>query len=140
MTDRQDIVTEARTWLGVRWRHQGRTRFGIDCVGLIVVVGRELGLLDYDFGGYGRRPDKSFMSHFETNGTRVPRADRQAGDVAIFKDQNYPCHVGLFGSKADRLTVIHARAPKKVVEEYFANELANDLVAVYRFKEVMADG
>jgi cell wall-associated NlpC family hydrolase len=42
------IIAAARSWLGVPWRHQGRTRQGVDCAGLVVLVGRGLGLDDYD--------------------------------------------------------------------------------------------
>ena len=31
---REMVVAEARTWIGVKWRHQGRTREGVDCIGL----------------------------------------------------------------------------------------------------------
>jgi cell wall-associated NlpC family hydrolase len=36
------IVAEARRWLGVPFVHQGRTRFGVDCIGLVICVRHEL--------------------------------------------------------------------------------------------------
>ena len=33
-----DIVSEARRWLGVPFQHQGRGKFGVDCVGLVICV------------------------------------------------------------------------------------------------------
>lgn len=33
-----DLVSEARSWLGVRYVHQGRSRFGVDCIGLVICV------------------------------------------------------------------------------------------------------
>ena len=53
--DPDAIIAAARSWLGVPWRHQGRTRQGVHCAGLVVLVGRELGLADYDTHAYGRR-------------------------------------------------------------------------------------
>lgn len=32
----QQIVEEARRWIGVPFHHQGRSRFGVDCIGLVV--------------------------------------------------------------------------------------------------------
>jgi cell wall-associated NlpC family hydrolase len=32
------LVAEARTWIGVPFVHQGRSRFGVDCVGLVLGV------------------------------------------------------------------------------------------------------
>ena len=37
---RREIVDAARNWVGVPYRHQGRTRNGIDCVGLLLEGGR----------------------------------------------------------------------------------------------------
>ena len=35
----QDVVAEARRWLGTPWRHQARLRgVGVDCGGLVVCV------------------------------------------------------------------------------------------------------
>ena len=53
-----EILAAARTWLGTPWRHQGRLKgVAVDCGGLILGVGRELGLLDFDTRAYGRIPD-----------------------------------------------------------------------------------
>lgn len=32
------IVQIARSWVGVPFQHQGRTRFGVDCIGLVLCV------------------------------------------------------------------------------------------------------
>lgn len=53
------ITAEFRSWLGVPWVHQGRTRHGIDCAGLIVCALGNLGLLPRGFVdpiAYGREP------------------------------------------------------------------------------------
>jgi hypothetical protein len=53
-----EILAAARTWLGTPWRHQGRLKgVAMDCGGLILGVGRDLGLLDFDTRAYGRIPD-----------------------------------------------------------------------------------
>lgn len=31
-----NIIAEARTWIGVPFKHQGRSRLGVDCAGLLV--------------------------------------------------------------------------------------------------------
>ena len=81
------IVAEARTWLGVLWRHQGRTRAGIDCVGLLVCVARALGLSDYDSTGYGRHAQgQSFVRHFQANMDGIALAAARPGDVLVFVD------------------------------------------------------
>jgi hypothetical protein len=63
--DPNAIIAAARSWLGVPWGHQGRTRQGVDCAGLVVLVGRGLGLADYDTTAYGRRLEgQGFVQHF----------------------------------------------------------------------------
>ena len=41
---RSRIVASARSWLGVPYVHQGRSKKGIDCIGLIVETARGVGL------------------------------------------------------------------------------------------------
>ena len=56
---REEIVAEARKWIGTPFRHQGRIRGrGVDCVGLPLCVMRDLGIADWteDFRVYPRRP------------------------------------------------------------------------------------
>lgn len=52
------IIEHARAWLGVPFLHQGRSRSGVDCVGLVIQVGKECGLLPQSFEkrDYGRLP------------------------------------------------------------------------------------
>jgi cell wall-associated NlpC family hydrolase len=54
-----ELVERARTWLGVPFVHQGRTRAGVDCIGLFEALLREAGALPAGFNeptNYGRRP------------------------------------------------------------------------------------
>jgi hypothetical protein len=46
----------ALRYLGTPFRHRGRTVSGLDCVGLVVLVARELGLEVQDLKLYGREP------------------------------------------------------------------------------------
>lgn len=53
------VTAEFHSWVGVPWVHQGRTRFGIDCAGLIVMALGNLGLIPKKFEdpvAYGREP------------------------------------------------------------------------------------
>jgi len=71
------VGAAARAWLGIPWRHQGRSARGVDCAGLVVLVARELGLADYDKQTYGRRPEgQGFDQHFRAAmaGIRLPEA------------------------------------------------------------------
>lgn len=115
MVTRDDIVAEALTWEGVPWRHQGRTRKGIDCAGLPILVGLSLGLTDYNPRDYPRRPDGTFLSHFEKVLERVGVVSIQPGDVIVFNDHLHPCHCGIVATKYGQPSVIHSHAQRRQV-------------------------
>ena len=51
MFSRSAIVTEATSWVGTPFQHQGRTKGphgGVDCVGLIIGVSKNLGYYPQD--------------------------------------------------------------------------------------------
>ena len=44
--NRQDVVTAAREWIDTPFHHQARLKgVGVDCVGLVIGVARELALV-----------------------------------------------------------------------------------------------
>ena len=130
------IVAEARTWLGVPWRHQGRSRTGVDCAGLVIQVARALELADYDTTAYSRRPQgQGFVAHFQAqmDGVAIPQA--QAGDVLIFADQAYPCHCGFLTEWRDRPHLLHAHATRRqVIEEPYTGEWPAKVKFAFRFR------
>lgn len=136
-----DIIAEARSWLWVPWAHQGRTRAGIDCVGLIVLVCRELALVDgdYDYTNYQRRSHGiEFMNEFKTRMKRTALGQAKDGDVMLFRDNAYPCHAAFVASKTGYQTIIHAHAPsRRVVETNLQQgDWLQRRVACFRFKGV----
>ncbi len=57
---RRQYIDAARKYLGVRFRHQGRTMDGIDCAGLLVVSAWDCGINSWSkeaHFGYDRLPD-----------------------------------------------------------------------------------
>lgn len=132
----QDIVTEARTWLGTRWVHQGRSRAGIDCAGLLIRVSNDLGLKVADKQGYKRTPDGlSFLDHIRTQSDFV--ATPEPGAIAIFRERHLPCHVGIFSERHGATYFIHSYMNLgRVIEEPFAHHWVSNLVEVRRFQGV----
>lgn len=129
-------MQEARSYLGTPWRHQGRTRRGIDCAGLVVLVSRALGLADYDSTGYQRRPQSGdFVGHFDKNLTRRPRGEALPGDVILFRDRQYTCHSAIVSERHGKPTIVHAYARRRrVVEEYLdQDDWENKIMHVYSF-------
>ena len=119
---REQVVRLARTWLGTPFHHQGRVRgVGVDCVGLVIGVARELGLVPdgFDVTGYVRQPDgTSFTRLAGAHMRRIESWDMQPGDVVAVTFDHHPQHMGILGAYLHGgLSIIHAAsAHGKVVE------------------------
>lgn len=129
---RDKVIEKARSFIGIRWRHQGRTKDGLDCVGLVVCSLNECGMQIEDFTGYSRRPtNMAFINYFiERGGVHAKRSEMDIGDILIFSERSYPCHTGFLSSREGKPTLIHAYLPsRKVVEESFSDIWKRKLVA-----------
>lgn len=109
-----DIVAAARGWVGTPFHHQGRVKgAGVDCIGLVIGVARELGLLDgYDYTAYGRIPNPVVFGR-ELRANMDPVAGPAPGCVLWFAWSRAPQHVGIVSDTG----LIHAFATAgRVVE------------------------
>lgn len=134
MQSRQQLIDAARAYKGTKWRHQGRSRTGIDCAGLIVCALKDIGIEVPDRTDYQRRTSgQQFMAHFTKHGIRKHPKDMAPGDVLVFREPAYPCHCAILTEKNGEHFIIHAHARrKKVVEEHYAHEWLDRLIAVYQ--------
>lgn len=131
-----DVIDEARSWLNVRWRHQGRSRAGIDCAGLVVLVGRALGLADHDDLSYARNAQgQDFLAPFRRAMDAVLTPDAMPGDVIVFADILYPCHCGILSTRHDVRHLIHSHASRrKVIEEPYTGEWPAKAKFAFRYR------
>lgn len=136
---RQDIVDEARKWMGTPFRHQGRAASGIDCCGLVIRVANDLDVSDYDTTGYSRRTTgEQFINHFRAAGLiEKPVGMMKHGDVILTRDGRFPCHCGFVVDRGKQhWTIIHAYARKRAVVESTVTSFLSKAVAVFEFPEV----
>lgn len=132
------IVSAARGYLGTPWRHQGRVKgHGVDCVGLVVCVCRELGVVgpDWDVKGYSRVPDgKELERHLHENLSAIPRAEIAPGCVVCVAFDKHPQHVAIVGDYVHGgLSMIHAEMRSgKVVEHRLLFGGAMRFVSAFR--------
>lgn len=128
-----DVVVVARSYLGIRWRHQGRSRAGVDCVGLIIRILRDLGLSDFDASGYGRLPDGVMMRR-TLDQHCVPRVgDPLPGMVALMRFKGAPQHVGIVAPYVHGgESLVHALVTaRKVAEHRLDPTWLSRIVALY---------
>ena len=122
MIERSAIVDSARTWLGTPFVHQGRLKHkGVDCIGLVIGVARELAITDSDFDvtGYSRDPDgKSLIRLSLVHMSQISRESMQPGDVVVVRFGDHPQHFGVVGNyKHGGLSIIHAAMKNGAVVE-----------------------
>lgn len=124
MTNRLEVVQAALGWLGTPYHHQARVKgVGVDCIGLVIGVARELALVppEFDVGAYPRVPGAGqLMAHAREHMVEIERAAMQAGDVVALAFERDPQHFGiLVDYRHGGLAMLHAAAlasPPRVIE------------------------
>ncbi len=133
---RDQIVQEALSWRGVRFRHQGRTRaHGVDCAGLVIAVAQELGLSEFNVVNYRKEPDQQqFIQHFKDQMREKPVLDREPGDIVLLRDNIFTCHTAILDYHN---YMIHAFATRrKVVREQITNDWISNMTYCFAFPGV----
>jgi cell wall-associated NlpC family hydrolase len=132
MTTRQQIVDESRKWIGTRWIHQGRSRAGVDCVGLVIRVAHALNLSTFDTADYSRQPDPVRMRALLAE-HMTPVIHPQLGDVLLMRFEKEPQHVAIVTD----IGIIHAYAQaRRVCEHRLDSVWQSRVVGAYQFKGI----
>lgn len=135
---REQIVVEARKWLGVRWRHQGRTKYGLDCVGLIIKVAHSLDIFDFDVTNYDRRAyAHMFLKTFKEKMIQKPIIQMLPGDVLIFRTHTEPHHTGIVTEKNGYPYIIHTSPMRTRTIEESLTFNAEFMVACFKYPGVI---
>jgi cell wall-associated NlpC family hydrolase len=140
------ILNEARSWLGVPFVHQGRTRHGVDCLGLLMQIAKELQLYDregnlfshHDCCTYSTTPcPQELYTALERACVCVNLSicSIQSTDIGLFTIEGRAQHLGIFAHADDgvSLHLIHAYQPAgRVVEHQYDAAWKRRLHSVFR--------
>lgn len=106
------VLAAARSYLGVPWKPRGRDRRGLDCGGLIRVVGIDLGLWPetVDFSAYRGAPaPRELLGLARRYLDRIAPAAAGPGDIVILSAERSagtaPCHLAIV-TRGDPLWLI----------------------------------
>lgn len=131
------VVAHAREMIGVKWRHQGRKPWAVDCLGLV-----ELSLAAAGWvasaempKGYGREPwDDRLRRGLHAHFNDPISGDWSPADVPLFRWGNgEPTHVGIIATHPHGGTsIIHASTRRGVVETRLTGRLLDCVIEVYR--------
>ncbi len=94
----EQIAEQALTWLDTPFQHQGRRKgVGVDCIGLVFGVARELGIWPaaFNFTAYGRSPLDGVLER-EIAARCTPLASPEVGALGLFRWFGEPQHIAIF--------------------------------------------
>lgn len=130
---RDDYLAAARALIGTPFVHQGRTRHGVDCIGLIVLAAQAVGIdTRADRTDYGRRPHGVLQPILDAAMVKV--TDWQPGDTLVMAFRHEPMHVAIYTGA----TVIHTYATLgKVVEHDLDARWRARVAGAYRLRELV---
>lgn len=111
----------ARGYIGCPFQHQGRSRRGLDCVGLVVLALADCGRAVEDVTNYGRDPHLGLL---ESNlvrefGPAISLDDLQPGDIVAIAFAGAARHVAIVGDYVHGgLSLIHTDESLGAVVEH----------------------
>lgn len=116
----QQLIDEARKLIGTPWRHQGRSKHGVDCVGLVLLSAKNAGLSLAEYGVrdqavYGRGAQPLLLEKVETYCQKLDEPIPGCLLFFRFYHDRHPKHFGIF---TERGTMIHADAKRGLVVEH----------------------
>jgi len=136
MTLRQNIIAEARKYLGVKYEYRGRSAAGLDCAGLLYVVFNALIEVGSDFQDYPLYPKSAkVFANIRHYAQRIKKSDAGAGDLVLMNFSGCSSHFGIITDTG----VIHSDTDiGKVIEHALPdkNVLGGRRIAHFRMKGV----
>lgn len=139
---RQDIVDEARHWLGTPYVHQASVQgAGTDCLGLLRGVWRSLvgqepeAVPVYSLDWSEPQGEERMWAAARRHLIEKPFADVAAGDVLLFRmrDSGVAKHLGIVSDTGDVPRFIHAYSGYGVVENALSAPWRRRVVACFAF-------
>lgn len=141
MSTRAEVVEIARTWLATPYRHQASVKgLGVDCVGFLVGVALEAGLISHELAAalptdYSRQPSggqlrRAMAQHM----TPIPIATVEPGDVCLVAFVVEEQHLVMI-TRPSPLSIIHC-GRQGVVEHRMDEAWRRRITRAYRFRGV----
>lgn len=137
---RRHVVDTARQWIGTPYRHQGRKKgHYVDCIGLIIGVGADLGVTVVAPDDYTESPsglmlmEKARVQFDEV----TDRTEPILGDIMVMWGWNRhePQHFAIRSEFGGRATMIHAFSKRQLVVEHGIDRFwEKRLMALFTFK------
>ena len=131
----ETVIAQARDWCGVRFLHQGRSRFGADCLGFLAAMMAELGsmtFIRYLPANYGRDPQALLLEGLANLTREIPL---QPGALVLIQwpHAKHPSHAGIFTGE----NFIHCtQSEGRVLEQGYRGPWVKRTAGVWALPEV----
>lgn len=139
---RQQIVKEARSWIGTPYQHQAKLKgIGVDCAMLIAQIGQNIGLLDpsklvpnYSKQWHIHNRDEKLKDILLDYGfIEIPISKAKSGDVLGFKYGRVMSHLAI---RTPRENIIQASIETGKVTESTYDDMKSHLITAFKFPGV----
>ena len=97
--DVERLITSLTRLEGTPFHHQGRNKFGVDCIGMLLMALDDQGIKPYASRDYDHTPEDGLLiKQIEESGLCYKRdvALRQRGDILIFLIRRHPIHLSVY--------------------------------------------
>lgn len=142
MSVQNSLIQAARSYIGVRFAHQGRSKqTGVDCLGLLICAAQDAGITlqaraasEYDRIDYGTFPDAQMLRE-QLNAALIMVDEITVGNILLLRSDGRPQHLALVTDYPHEETfgMIHAYAPlRKVVEHRLDDTWRSAIEAIYK--------
>lgn len=125
-----DLQEAARTYLGCKWHHLGRNRAGIDCLGLLVLAARDVGVELDDKKNYPRQADgESLLAECDRQLKKADKHNLKPNDIVVIRFGKSPQHIGIVTD----IGLIHAyQTAGSVVEHSIDKKWQKRIIRAYQ--------
>ena len=136
------IIAEARGWIDVPFRHQGRSTSGVDCIGIFSCISQKIGRNIPVPNNYTHHPDQKFLlSEMERLFDRIEKSELAPGDLVLlrFADDRRRVPNRHVAIRTD-LGLLHASATfRKVTEHTLDDEWLAKIEHCFRLRRVKSN-
>lgn len=132
-----DIVVEARRWLAVPYIHQGRTRYGVDCIGLVICVRDAIAPWSasrLESREYARRPQSGLLrERLAAHCVQLSEAEDGAVLLIRWPKDKHATHTAIYAGG----NIIHSyQRARRVVETGYRAHWLRDTDSIWRLPGV----